>query len=52
MHPFSTPENITKPQGFLMSLVGREWAKKIMNSVKEKLVDEELFEDADPFSCV
>ena len=26
--------------------------KTIMNSVKDKLVDEELLEDEDPFSCV
>ena len=31
-----------------------EFLKKIMNSVKEKLTDEEeeLLEDEDPFSCV
>ena len=33
--------------------VNDEFLKKIMNSVKDKLVDkEELLEDEDPFSCV
>ena len=29
-----------------------EFLKTIMNSVKDKLVHEELLEDEDPFSCV
>ena len=29
-----------------------EFFKKIMNSVKDKLVDEERLEEEDPFSCI
>ena len=29
-----------------------EFLKKIMNSVKDKLEEEEVLEDEDPFSCV